>query len=437
MPPQVARRAGASIARILGPMAQEELLADPPPKKRNPFAPLAIRDFRVLWIGAFVSFMGSWVQTVAQGWLVFELTGDEHKLAMVAFCSMIPVSIFGPIAGTITDVVDRRKVLVITQMVFAASAAWLAWANHMGVVQYEFVLIAALVNGFASTIEMPARQSLIATVVPRDLVASAVPLQAGTFNLARIVGPALGGVLLARFGPQSCYLVNALTYSALIISVLSIKANLSATSTRVQPIKDLLLEGILYTWREPRLKRLFLMETTVSVFGLAYIPFIPAFAKEVMGFNAKGLSLIYTMVGIGAISGLLMLISVSHRPFKGIIVRAAMTALGLALLALSFTREPWVVYALFALCGFATITQFNTTNTLFQLIAPERLRGRVLAMHIWALSGSAPLALPLLGSHAKNNGVPSMMILSGSVVVLGAIMAWLTGQQLSDPKNSL
>lgn len=410
-----------------------------PSPRRNPLEPLRIRDFRVLWIGAFVSFMGSWVQTVAQGWLIFELTGDESKLAMVSFLSMIPVSIFGPVAGTLTDVLDRRKVLVITQLVFALNAGLLAWANHTGNIRYEFILIAALVNGCASTIEMPARQSLISTVVPRELVASAVPLQAGTFNLARIAGPAVGGILLARFGPQSCYLVNALTYSALIISVLSIRANLKAVSARVQPIKDLLLEGIQYTWRDRRLRTLFLMESTVSVFGLAYIPFIPAFAKEVMGFDEKGLSLIYTMVGIGAVSGLALLIYLSHKPYKGVLVRVAMTAIALALLGLTFVREPALVYALFMICGFSTIVQFNTTNTLFQLIAPPVLRGRVLAMHIWALSGSAPLALPLLGEFARVQGVPAMLLLSGSVVSVGALLAWIFGKHLGkglEPKST-
>lgn len=405
--------------------------SSPSPPRADPFAPFRYRDFRLLWGGALLSFMGSWVQTVAQGWLVYEITRNEEKLAWIAFASMIPVSIFGPFAGALVDTLNRRAVLVWCQIVFLFGAVFLAAANHFGFVRYEQILLIALLNGFASTLEMPARQSLISTVVPADVVASAVPIQASTFNLARVIGPAIGGFLLARFGPQSCYLVNALSYSGLIFGVLAIRANLMPLARERQPIYDLMVEGIRYTLRHRTLKPLFYMEATVSVFGLAYLPLLPAFARDVLGLDRAGLGWIYTCIGIGAISGLAFLILTAHLSWKGNVVRIAMSLFAVALLGLSFTQQFWAAAPFLVLLGMGSIVQFNTTNTLFQSIAPPELRGRVIAMHVWALSGSAPIALPAFGWLSRTTSVPVSMQVGAAVVGIGALFAWLRAGHLA------
>lgn len=389
-----------------------------------------MRDFRLLWGGAFLSFIGSWVQTIAQGWLVYDLTGDELKLTMVAFFWMLPVSVLGPFAGALTDLWNRRLVLVLTQVVYAINALILAWTIHSGTVSYQLILVIAIVNGLVSTVEMPTRQSLISKVVPAEMMASAVPLQAMTFNLARIVGPAIGGLLLDRIGAQACYLANALSFTALIFAVSAIRADLRHASSTIQPMRDLLMEGILYTWREKRLKILFLMETTVSVFGLAYLPLLPAFAKDVLKLDAAGLGHIYTSIGVGAMTGLVLLVTLSQRPYKALIVRICMTSLALALLLVSFVQVSVLAYPLFALCGLSAIMQFNTTNTLFQLLSPEAVRGRVLAMHIWALSGAAPFALPVFGWIARELSVDWAFRIGGALVLGGAALAWIHGKVL-------
>ncbi len=397
-------------------------------------APFRIRDFRLLWAGAFFSFMGTWVQTVAQGWLVYHLTNDAFKLTMVAFCSMLPVSVFGPMAGTLADTFDKRKVLVATQLVYAFSALFLAASVQFNTIRYEYILVVAVINGFATTVEVPTRQSLVSKVVPPENIASAVPMQALTFNFARIVGPAVGMLLLTTFGAQACYLVNGLSYLALIFAVLCIRSDLSTTKSLPQPIFDLIVEGVRYTLRDRRLKMLFLMECTVSMFGLAYIPLLPAFAKDVL-LNDKLLGPIYTSVGIGAIIGLASLITFSNRPYKAFVVKAAMTTFGLALMVISFVNIVWVVFPLFSLMGAGAIMQFNTTNTLFQTIAPEALKGRVIAMHFWALSGCAPLALPLFGYLAENWGVAEAMRIGAALVLMGATLGWLNRRRLDGVDN--
>lgn len=393
------------------------------------FVPFTIRDFRLLWTGAFLSFIGSWIQNVAQGILVMQITNDPAMLTWVTFTNTAPMSLLGPFAGTFADMLNKRLVLVIAQLVYAANALFLAAAIHFGFLRLEFIFIVALINGFNTMIEIPTRQSLVSRVVPPENMASAVPMQAMTFNLARIIGPAIGGILLARFGPQANYFANGLSYLALIFAATAIRADLSSAKRVAQPIFDLIVEGVRYTMKDRRLKMLFFMECTVSIFGLAYIPLLPAFAIQVLK-NGNLLGTIFTFVGIGAMIGLGTLIATSHKPIKRLLIMWAMPTMGLALVLISLTNTLWLIYPLFSLIGLCAIMQFNTTNTLFQTLSPDRMKGRVISMHVWALNGSSPLALPLFGWLAKTYSVDVAMRCGGSVVLFGGIVAWLNGRRL-------
>ncbi|MFY9233218.1 MAG: MFS transporter [Fimbriimonadaceae bacterium] len=395
-----------------------------------PTSPFAYRDFRLLWIGAFLSFMGSWIQNIAQGWLVFEMTRDPAKLGLVTFLGMAPVSLFGPFAGSLADMFNKRTVLILTQAVFACGSLFLAAATYFGFVEYWHILIVAVVVGMAGCIEMPTRQSIVSRVVPPELLPKAIPFNAMTFNLARLLGPAIGAVLLANFGPEVCYGVNGLSYIALILAAMAIKADLSAMHREPQPIKDLLFEGLLYTMRDKRLKTLFFMEATVSAFGLFYLPLMPAIAKEMLGLDKIGLGWAMTSVGVGAISGLLLMTRISHKPVRAMTVRVTMTTFALAMFVLSVSTTPYLAFPMLALMGMSAIMQFNTTNTLFQLLSPEHLRGRVLAMHIWALAGAGSVFPFLFGGLASQTSLRVALAVGASCVLIGAIAGWLNRKGL-------
>ncbi|MCB8932744.1 MAG: MFS transporter [Fimbriimonadaceae bacterium] len=388
------------------------------------------RDFRLLWSGSFFSFTGSWVQNIAQGWLVYEITHDEAKLAFVTFCAMAPVSLFGPFAGALSDTFNKRKVLVFTQSVFGLCALFLmvaSWptpGHPLGFVQYWHVLVVSLIVGCMACLEMPTRQSVISRVVPSEELPMAVPFNAMTFNFARVVGPAIGGILLAAYGPRSCYGVNAVSYLALIFAALAIRADLGAGTREPQPIKDLLFEGMLYTFRDLRLRTLFVMESIVSMFGLFYISLMPAIAKDMLGLDEKGLGLAMTFIGIGAFLGLVLMVMTSHRPVKAFVVRASMILIGVGLSLLAFARTGPAAYPILALIGAAAIMQFNTTNTLFQLLSPDRLRGRVLAMHIWALSGLGPFGVLFFGWLAHGTSLQLALHVGGACVLAGGLWGW-------------
>jgi MFS family permease len=418
-------------------------------------------DFRLLWVGAFLSFTGSWVQNVAQGYFVYELTNDEAKLALVNFCWSMPVAILGLISGTLADTFHKQKVLVYTHVVYSMLSLFLAVGTFGGWVQYWMIPTVALVLGTIASVEMPTRQSIVSRVVPAEDLATAVPLNAMTFNVARILGPAIGGILLARFGVPICYLVNAFSFMAVVWAALRMKTDLRPTAREPQPIKDLLFEGMLYTMRDKRLKTLFLLETTTAAVGVAYLPQLPALVEQILrpaqfapsgmdpeAFAKQWLGHAYTAVGIGALAGLLLVTQLADSQRKGLIIRFAMWALAIGLPLLSIVQVPWMALPILALLGMATIAQFNTTNALFQLLSPERLRGRVLAMHIWALNGLSPFGVLAFGALANATrhdrrlgigamsvtthvgGVPLSLQVAGACMFVGAIAATLAGEGL-------
>lgn len=388
--------------------------------------------------------------------LVYELTGDEAKLAFVTFCSMAPVTVLGPFAGTLADAFNKRTILITTQACMAAGALFLAAASYFGFIAYWHILMVALLFGVVGCFEMPTRQSIISKIVPPEEIAAAVPLNALTFNAARIIGPGIGAVMYATAGAQLCYLINGISYLGLITSATLIRADLSPVAREPQPILDLLLEGMRYTFKDLRLRTLFIMEGIVSAFGIAYLALIPAFARQLVEVQygaafaaltaeqvreatSKLVGGTMTSVGIGAILGLLITTSLAHRPGKAKLVTMAMSSLALGLLLIPFARTPWLAFPLFAILGGSAIIQFNTTNSLFQLLSPERLRGRVIAMHVWALAGLGPFGMLLFGYIARESkgdpsspfqGVPLVMMLGGLCVAAGVLWSYRNRKNL-------
>jgi MFS family permease len=392
------------------------------------------RDFRLLWIGALVSFIGSWVQTVAQGFLVYEITGSKEKLALVSFFGMLPVSILGLVAGTMVDKWDKRKLLIACQIGLSCASFFLAFSRWQGFLRVEHILVTALFTGTIAAFEMPARQAVVGMVVPKEDLGAAIPFQALTFNLARVIGPAIGGRLLDLFGPEFCYLLNGCTFSALIYAAYIMRSDLRPKGTQGVPILELVGEGLRYTLKETRLRTLFILEVIVSVFALFYIAQLPAIAKDILHLGKAGLGDIYTVIGIGAVCALALNAQVADHNFKGPMIKIAMTSMAIAMLALSFTRSYFVAIPLFFVIGMSAVVQFNLTNTLFQLISPEKLRGRVISMHVWALSGLGPLGTYIFGWIAEHYGIALSMQIGAVGLGIGVIaFGWLNQVSLEAP----
>lgn len=408
--------------------------------RRVPNAPafraFRYRDFRLLWTGAFISFTGVQVQGIAQGYLVYKMTGDLAMLALIMFATMVPVSFFGPVLGVFADILDRRKVMVISMIILSLGSLFLGFAVTFNFIEYWHLIAIALVNGFVMTIETPARQSIVREVVPEKELVAAVPTMAMTFNLARVAGPAIGAILISQVGEGICFWVNALSFAGLIFATLAIRADLSPKLREPQPMRDLLTEGMLYVMKHKSLRVLFFMEATTSFFGIFYIALMPAIAKDMLGLGAVGLGKAMSSIGIGAFCGLILLVSISHKPFKPLMGRIAMTTFAITMITLAYVKEPLLAYPLFALLGASTMIQFNTTNTLFQLISPDRLRGRVLSMHMWAITGFAPLGILLFGYVSQQSSLSTVFLIGGSAIGCGAALGWVFRGLVKEPELS-
>lgn len=410
-------------------------------------------DFRYYWIGAFVSFSGSWIQSIAEGYFVFQLTRDESKLALVGFCASLPVFLFGFIAGSMSDVYDKRKSLILAQFLYFLGATYLAIATWSHFVTFGQILLVASLLGIVATYEMPIRQSVVSRVVPAEDLPAAIPITAMTFNSARILGPAIGTAILSALGVAWCYFLNGLSFLALIWTAISIKSDLTASLKERQPIKDLIVEGYNAVMRDSRLKGLFILEVITGLCGLFYLRLLPAITGDMLGLDRvsdhaskAGLGFATMSVGIGAFIGLIIVTTLSDSPNRAKIVRYSMSLMAVGLIVLSFTRVPMIAYFCMILTGMASIMQLNTTNALFQIYSDERVRGRVLSMHIWALNGLSPFGMLFFGWFAKishewsrttypnwmtfeaptnQNGVALALFIGGCGMAIGAFLAWL------------
>jgi len=388
------------------------------------------RDFRLLWSGAFLSFIGSWVMTVAQGYWVFQHTHSPAKLALITFMRSLPYFFMGPVPGVIVDAFNKKTLLVITQLGLASSSLYLAVATHYHFIQYWHVVICALVVGTTGAFEIPARQSAVGSVVPAEDLGAAIPLNALTFNFARLLGPAIGGIVLAKVGVDACYLTDGLSYFALIFAALAIRADLRAEKKdESQGIMDMVLEGARYTFRERPLRTLFILELIVSTCGIFYIALIPAIAAQMLHLG-KNLGYCYVAMAIGTISSLLVIAATSDSGKRAFVLRVDMTLMAVGLLLLSFTHTRITAYAVLALLGACGVAHFNITNTMFQLLSPLALRGRVLSMHVWALSGLGPFGTMFFGWIADRTSIALTLQAGAACMAVGAFAAWMSKRGL-------
>lgn len=377
--------------------------------------------FRRYWVGAFLSFVGSWVQNVAQSWLVYELTRSEFLLGVVGFASGVPMLFLAPIGGALADRWNRRNILIITQSLFALSALVLAVLTYAGAIRYEYIVALALLNGLVLTVDLPTRQSLVAHLVPRADLANGIALNAAAFHTARILGPAIGGLLLEWVGAAPCFLVNALSFSAILLALLSLRIQPSTDGRAPTGILQSLREGVAFVRARRGLMLLWLNVLVLSTFGLSYLVLLPVFAAEVLQVGKTGLGQLYTVAGIGSLAGLLLTARLSGEVPRGWLVIVAANGFAWSVIGFALTTHPLLAKGLLMLAGMFGVMQLVSTNTALQTAAPDYLRGRVVSLHTWAINAPAPFASLLIGKLAQLWGAPTAVAVSTSVCALFAV----------------
>jgi MFS family permease len=387
------------------------------------FAAVQYPNYRRWFIGQVLSLGGTWMQSVAQGWLVYQMTGSSLALGAITAAGTIPTIFLMLPAGAITDRVSKRRLLMITQVVMMISALILAALTWLKVLQVWQIAALAVVSGIAQSFDAPARLALTPNLVEdRADLQNAIAMNSMMFNLARVAGPAIGGLVLASMGAAWCFTINALSFLAVLIALAGIKL----PSDVGNPHSDRRMsaeigEGLRYVWRQPVVRTLVTLVGVTSLFGLSYSVLLPAYATDVLKVDAKGYGLLNAAVGIGALVGSLSMASLSRWKSKGIQLAVGSLVFPLALLCFAATRS--YVLALFCLAGagMSFVIQNATSNTIIQLLVPDDLRGRVMSVYTLFLFGAAPVGAMFAGAVAQRWNPTAAIAMGASVTLAFAL----------------
>ncbi len=417
-----------AILRVMAEYAGTRSL--PTLSLRQTFIAFKHPNYRLWFSGQLVSLVGTWMQTTAQGYLLFELTRSPAYLGYVGFAAGVPSWLFMLYGGVVADRLPRRRLLLLTQTTMMLLAFILAGLTFAGLVLPWHILLLALGLGVVNAFDVPARQSFVFEMVGREDLANAIALNSSMFNLATVVGPAVGGLTYALVGPAWCFSLNGLTFVAVILALLKMRLQSSARQPRRNAALDDLKEGLQYVATHTAIRTLIMVAGVVSLFGLAFMTLIPAWAVNVLGGNAATNGWLLAARGLGALSGALMIATLGRFTFKGKLLTLGTFAFPLFLLLFAVVR--WLPLALLALIGvgWGFMVLFNMANTLIQTLAPDSLRGRVVSVYTLSFFGLMPLGALLVGWAAELWSEPVAILLSALILLGFASWLWLHIPQL-------
>jgi len=379
------------------------------------------RNFQLFFSGQLISLIGTWMQTVAQSWLVYKLTGSSLRLGAVGFASQIPVFLLAPIGGMVADRVNRHRIVIATQiasMILALILAVLTLTNRVTVPQI-FVLAALL--GVVNAFDIPGRQSFLVDMVGREDLMNAIALNSSMFNGARVIGPAIAGILVARIGEGWCFFANGVSYIAVIAGLLLMRIECTPRSKSDSPLADI-IEGFRWVSRAAPIRALLLLLGLVSLVGMPYTVLMPIFADRILHGGARGLGILMGFTGVGALLGALTLALRSGVRGLGRLVALTCAGFGVSLIAFAFSRYFWLSAVLLIPAGFCIMLQMACSNTLIQSMVPDALRGRVMAVYSMMFMGMAPFGALLGGAIADRVGAPTAVAAGGVAGIVGAIV---------------
>ena len=389
------------------------------------------RSYRIYWFGNFISQLGNWVQMLARPWLVYQITGSAASLGFIAFLNAIPLLFLSLLGGVLADRSDRKRLLLVTQALYMLLAFVLAGLVWAGAVEIWHIAVLSLLGGVITSFDLPARQAMVNDMVSRDDLMNAIALNSAGFNTARILGPALAGFLVDQVGMASCFLINGLSFVAVILSLLAIRFE-QRPPERKGNVGESIMEGLSYIRSQPRLLTLMSIVSVSSLFAIPYITLMPAVAKEVFGTDAGGMGTLLAANGFGALAGALLLARMSSGANRFSVVSVAGVSLGAALIAFSFTHSFHAAALCLAWVGISAVTQNASTNTLVQLMAPDHLRGRVMSAYMMIFQGIMPFGNLQAGFVAEHWGPSLTVRLGGGIALLYAAFAALWLRRMSD-----
>jgi MFS family permease len=389
---------------------------------RSLWRSLRHRNYRLYLSGQLVSVCGTWMQQVALSWLIYRLTGSATLLGVVGFASQIPVFLLGPVGGVISDRYSCHRVAVWTQCAALSQALLLALLTLTGWIQPLHIIFLGVALGLVYAFDMPARQALVHQMVEGEDLANAVALNSSMINAARIVGPSLAGLVVAKFGEGICFLINAVSYVAVIVALCAMNlTEQKRAATAPGSIANALIEGGRYTLATTPIRDVLLLLGVVGFMGMPYMTLMPVFAANVHKSGADALGLMFGAVGTGALIGALFLAQRKNIVGIGRVIVIATVGFGFGLILFTLTQLFWLSLLLLVVVGCGWMVLIAAANTALQTLADDHMRGRVMSLFSMMIVGMAPFGSLLAGWSADQVGAPIVVAIGGGVCAIAGM----------------
>ncbi len=390
------------------------------------FASLHSRNYRLYFAGQGISMVGTWMQNIALSWLIYRLTGSVFLLGLIGFTSQIPTFILSPFTGVVTDRRNRLTILKLTQFFYMLQALVMTLLVLLNLIQVWQIIVLSVISGIISAFDAPARQSLVIDLIdnPADL-GNAIALNSAIFNGARLIGPAIAGIVIAAVGEGICFLINTISFLAVIAALMFIKIPLRQMASRTANFRKSFTDGLHYTFRSVPIRTLIILLASISLAGLPFIVLMPAYAKEILHGGADTLGYLMSALGAGALTAALYM--AARRTVIGLdrIISLSIGSLALSILLASATHYLHFSLVVCYLGGLSMILMLSSVNTLLQTITDEDKRGRVMSFYAMALMGTTPFGNLLAGTLASGIGIPLTLLLFG--IITGITGLWFLG----------
>ncbi len=393
-------------------------------KSISPFSALTYRNFRLFWFGQIISLTGTWMHSAGQGWLVLKLTDSPFYLGLVGSAASMPILLFTLAGGVVADRFPKKRILLTTQTILMFVALTLAVLVSTEVINVWYVLAITFFIGTISAFDIPTRQSFLVEMVGKENLLNAIALNSAAFNGARIIGPAVAGILIRYLGLSACFYINSLSFLAAIIGLLKMRfMPEEIREPRKSGLREEFQEGLKYIFSERKIYNLIISVGIISFFGFPYISFLPVYARDILKTGAAGLGLLMGCAGLGAFTGAISLAIRGDFTKKGILLATSGITFSSALLIFSLSTTVWLSYVMLFFVGWGAISQIATANSLLQLTAPDRLRGRVMSSFTMVFLGMTTVGNFVIGSLAVYVGTQAALAIGAKFCLLGIV--WL------------
>ena len=381
------------------------------------------RNYRLFFFGQTASLVGTWMQVVAMSWLVYHLTNSALLLGLVGFFSQIPAFFIAPFAGVFIDRWNKHRILVITQILSMLQALALAVLTLTGAINIWHIVALSLSLGFINAFDMPARQAFVVEMVEKRCdMANAIALNSAIVNVSRLIGPAVAGILVALVGEGYCFLINAISFMAVIVALLAMKIKKFQPASSGKNVLHEVKEGFRYAFGSTPIRWLLILLGIISIAGMPYAVLMPIFAKDILKGSSYTLGFLMASSGVGALIGGIYLAARKTVLGLGKILAAAAAIFGAGLIFFGISKTLWLSLAMMVFTGFGMLINIAAVNTILQTITEDDKRGRVMSFYTMAFIGLTPIGNLLAGILAESIGAPNTVIISGAVCILGAII---------------